>query len=268
MLDQLCTRLATRSLAAQELRLRMELDPQEDVRIQPSVVSHQSSGLPSGRHGDTETGTVRRESTRMDADFKSEIRNQKSEFEVSVSPRLRAGSIHRRSALWQVERAARYPGPLLDCDNASPDHDPNSPLASMTPDERLVADFHNTGLTVGPHPMAYRRAQMNQLRVRRAADLAKLRTGNRVRTAGCVIARQRPGTASGFVFLSLEDETGIANVIITPQLFEQHRMTVAGEQFLLIEGVLQHQEGVVSIRAEKVVALHSLELETSSHDFH
>jgi error-prone DNA polymerase len=115
--------------------------------------------------------------------------------------------------------------------------------------------------------MAYRRAEMNRLRVLKAAELPKMQNGRRVRAAGCVIARQRPGTASGFVFLSMEDETGIANVIITPQLFEQHRMVIAGEQFLLVEGVLQHQEGVVSIRAEKVAPLRA-GVATQSHDFH
>jgi error-prone DNA polymerase len=138
----------------------------------------------------------------------------------------------------------------------------------MTRDERLVADFANTGLTIGPHPMAYRRPEMNKLRVHKATELPVLQNGRKVRAAGCVIARQRPGTASGFVFLSIEDETGIANVIITPQLFEQNRMAITGEQFLLVEGVLQHQEGVVSIRAERVAPLPSIALATHSHDFH
>jgi error-prone DNA polymerase len=138
----------------------------------------------------------------------------------------------------------------------------------MTRDERLTADFHNTGLTVGPHPMAYRRAEMKKLRVQRATELVNVQNGRKVRTAGCVIARQRPGTASGFVFLSIEDETGIANVIITPQIFESNRMVIAGEQFLFVEGTLQHQEGVVSIRAERVEPLHSISVETRSHDFH
>ena len=91
----------------------------------------------------------------------------------------------------------------------------------MNHEERLVADFHGTGLTVGPHPMAYRRAWLNAMGIRRASELRDLPSGKRLRIGGCVIVRQRPGTAKGFVFLSLEDETGVANAIITPDLFHQ-----------------------------------------------
>jgi error-prone DNA polymerase len=142
------------------------------------------------------------------------------------------------------------------------------PLARMTDEERLVADYRGTGLTVGPHPMAYRRREMNSLGVQRAIDLPTLPTGKRVRTAGSVIARQRPGTAKGFVFLSLEDETGIANAIITPDLFARHRHILVSERFLLIEGVLQNLDNVVSVKAEQILPLHFTSAPTESHDFH
>ena len=187
--------------------------------------------------------------------------------EIGALNNIEVAECHRRDALWQVERASRRPGPLLDRDDASL-VDPKSPLVRMTAEERLVADFRGTGLTVGPHPMAYRRAEMTRLGIKRAAELARVPNGRRTRVAGCVIARQRPGTASGFVFLSLEDETGIANAIITPQLFEQHRLMLVSEQFLMIEGILQHQDNVISVRAERVVPLHVTQAETSSHDFH
>ena len=172
---------------------------------------------------------------------------------------------HRRDALWQVERAARDPGPLLEEITES---DAASPLAMMTDEERLVADFRGTGLTLGAHPMAYRRQEMDALGVRPARELPGLPDGKRVRAAGCVIARQRPGTARGFVFLSLEDETGIANAIITPDLFEQNRLLLVGEQFLLVEGVLQNLDNVVSVKAERVLPLEITHAATSSHDFH
>ncbi len=175
------------------------------------------------------------------------------------------GVFHRRDALWQVARAWRNPGPLLE---GVHEQDGPSPLAAMTDEERLVADFRGTGLTVGPHPMAYRRQQMKALRVLRAIDLPRVPSGRRVRSAGCVIARQRPGTASGFVFLSLEDETGIANAIITPDLFERHRLMLVAERFLMVEGILQNQDNVVSVKAERVLPLHFTQAETSSHDFH
>jgi error-prone DNA polymerase len=196
---------------------------------------------------------------------------------------------HRRDALWQVERAARPAGPLLEKAEggdgsalrsrhreargprereALPDPTHASPLAPMTPEERLVADFQGTGLTVGPHPMAYRRREMRALGIRAATELGQLPSGKRVRIAGGVIARQRPGTAKGFVFLSLEDETGISNAIITPDVFERNHVTIVEEQFLLVEGRLEKQDGVISVRAERVLPLSISQAATRSHDFY
>jgi error-prone DNA polymerase len=138
----------------------------------------------------------------------------------------------------------------------------------MNHEERLVADFHGTGLTVGPHPMAYRRDWLNAMGIRRASELRDLPSGKRLRIGGCVIVRQRPGTAKGFVFVSLEDETGVANAIITPDLFHQNRLLLASEKFLAIEGILQNQDNVISVRAERVQPLFVTKAETVSHDFH
>ena len=200
---------------------------------------------------------------------------------------------HRRDALWQVERAARRPGPLLEALEAIPQADfeasgakapvsaapvmsrlkprptttANSPLAPMTLEERLVADFRGTGMTVGPHPMAYHRAEMKRQGVRPAIELAGLPDGSHVRVAGSVIARQRPGTAKGFVFLSLEDETGIANAIVTPQLFEREHLVLVREPYLIIEGQLQNLDNTISVKAQQVRALSITRAETASHDF-
>ena len=138
----------------------------------------------------------------------------------------------------------------------------------MSVEERLVADFRGTGLTVGPHPMAYGRARLNALGVCRASELSGLPGGKQVRVAGCVIARQRPGTARGFVFLSLEDETGIANAIVTPDVFDRNRWLLSSAPFLLVEGRLQHQDNVISVKAERVEPLRVTRAETSSHNFH
>ncbi len=172
---------------------------------------------------------------------------------------------HRRDALWQVAAAGRGEGPLL---RHIPEPDAASPLAAMDCEQRLVADFRGTGLTVGPHPMAYRRAELQAQGIRTAAELEKMPNGKFVRAAGCVIARQRPGTARGFVFLSLEDETGIANAIVTPDLFEQNRLLLVGEKFLLVEGSLQNLDNVVSVKAQRILPLPVTEAETRSHDFH
>ena len=172
---------------------------------------------------------------------------------------------HRRDAIWQVERAVRVAGPLLE---TQPEPDTASPLNRMNHEERLVADFRGTGLTVGPHPMAYRRDWLTAMGIRRASELRDIPSGRRLRIGGCVIVRQRPGTAKGFVFLSLEDETGVANAIITPDLFHQNRLLLASEKFLAIEGILQNQDNVISVKAERVQPLFVTQAETVSHDFH
>ena len=138
----------------------------------------------------------------------------------------------------------------------------------MTEGERLVADYAGTGLTTGRHPMALRRDDLAMRGVLRAIDLGRVRQARRVRVAGMVITRQRPGTAKGFVFLTLEDETGIANIIVRPDLFARDRLTIIEEPFLLVDGVLQNQEGVVAVRAERVQGLPGVDVDFDAHDFY
>jgi error-prone DNA polymerase len=171
---------------------------------------------------------------------------------------------HRRDALWQTQRAILPVGPLLE---ALEETGQASPLAPMSTDERLFADYHGTGLTIGKHPMAYRRAEMNKLRVTRAIDLAQVPNGRLVRIAGSVIVRQRPGTAKGFVFLSMEDETGIMNAILNPPTFERYKLAVLGERFLLVHGVLQNLDGVISVKVGRVQGL-TQGAAAESHDFY
>ena len=140
----------------------------------------------------------------------------------------------------------------------------------MNADERLHADYAGMGLTIGPHPMALRRGQLALRGVLRAADLPHARDGRRVRVAGMVITRQRPGTAKGFVFLTLEDETGIinvSNVIIRPDLFDRERLVVIKQPFLIVDGILQHQDGVLSVRAERLERLDG-GASVDAHDFY
>jgi len=174
-------------------------------------------------------------------------------------------ALHRRDALWQVERAVRNSGPLLD---ELPEPDTNSPLLPMNPEERLVADFRGTGMTVGPHPMAYHRVRMEAMGIHKASDLSRIPDGQHLRIGGCVICRQRPGTAKGFVFLSIEDETGVANAIVMPDLFQKNRLLLSSAQFLMVEGILQNQDNVISVKAERVSPLSITRAETSSHDFY
>ena len=138
----------------------------------------------------------------------------------------------------------------------------------MTPDERVVADYAGTGLTIGPHPVAFRRQELALRGVLRAIDLSRARNGRRVRVAGTVITRQRPGTAKGFVFLTLEDETGVANIIVRPDVFAADRSTILERPFLLVEGVLQLQDGVTSVKAERFHDFAFGEATPESHDFY
>jgi error-prone DNA polymerase len=171
----------------------------------------------------------------------------------------------RRAALWEAERAGRPAGALYE--GLTPPRAP-SPLRPMTAEERLLADYEGTGLTLGPHPMAFRRGRLGRMGVSRAADLAAFRHGAWVKVAGAVVVRQRPGTAKGFVFLNLEDETGLVNIIVRPPLFHRHRLALVNEPFLLIEGTLQRQDNVTSVRAERLWPLRHRLASVPSHDFH
>jgi error-prone DNA polymerase len=143
----------------------------------------------------------------------------------------------------------------------------DSPLTPMTLPERVRADYQTMDLTVGPHPMKLVREQLPN--VWRAIDLPQAKHGSSIRIAGNVICRQRPGTAKGFVFISLEDETGVSNAIVTPDLFEESRLLITEEPFLVIEGEVQNTDNVVLIKAEKIGPLTSEALVGSdSHDFH
>ncbi len=168
----------------------------------------------------------------------------------------------RRAALWQVARAARPAGPLLD---QLADPEP-SPLAEMTAVEETLADYAGVQLTLGPHPMAYLRQQLNEKGVVSAAALDAIPNGQRVRTAGSVIVRQRPGTAKGLLFLTLEDETGMSQAVVSPDLLKEHRKLIVGSPGLIVEGVLQKRDGTLSVKGEKFWSLRKIAA-VPSHDF-
>ena len=138
----------------------------------------------------------------------------------------------------------------------------------MTVEERLVADYAGTGFTTDRHPMFYRRLELRRQGIRSAEELKDCRNREFVRVAGCVIARQRPGTAKGLIFISMEDETGIANVIVTPDLYDKDRLVVTQSKFLVVEGPVQKQDNVIHVKAMRVTALSGRALSIQSHDFH
>ncbi|TCK68482.1 DNA polymerase III subunit alpha [Acidipila rosea] len=179
------------------------------------------------------------------------------------------GVAHRRDALWQVERAGKLEGPLLrQQSNWLKEEDASLPLDSMSDEERLVADYAGMGLTVGHHPMHYRRKELRCRGFLTASDLQRRKTGDYVRTAGLAIVKQRPGTANGMVFMSIADETGIFNVMVTKEFFERNRETVVLCKFISLEGPLQNDGGVVHVRSTRMSPLPQRGLEVESHDFH
>ena len=168
---------------------------------------------------------------------------------------------HRRVAQWDVE-IRREPDDLFSrLERPEP-----PPLPAMDAFERVAADYAGTSLTTGPHPMALVREKLPHLW--RAIDLESARSGERVTIGGMVICRQRPGTAKGFVFVSVEDETGIANAIVPPLMYERYRLVIGEEAFLAIEGIVQHADGVIHVKAQHVVPLVLQHLAApASHDF-
>jgi error-prone DNA polymerase len=187
---------------------------------------------------------------------------------LAATGALNALAEHRRAALWQVEAAWSENEALFKyCAATTPDGEAaDTPLAAMSLAERLHADFSGLDLTVGAHPMTLARSRLPQ--AWRAGDLPLAQDGDRVTIAGSVICRQRPGTAKGFVFVSLEDETGIANAIVKPAIFERNRLVVTQESALKITGRLQNQSGVIHVSAETIEPLVELALPAlASHDF-
>ncbi|HEY3740787.1 MAG TPA: error-prone DNA polymerase [Bryobacteraceae bacterium] len=171
---------------------------------------------------------------------------------------------NRREALWQSELALKPAGPLLE--QLDPQQE-LSPLEIMTQEERIVADFRGTGMTIGIHPMGLRREELTARGVLSAVAVKHARNGSIVRIAGSVICRQRPGTAKGFAFFSLEDETGISNAIVNPDLFEKNRLVLTSEPYLLMEGTLQNESGATSLKVARVMSLKFGEQLQMSHDF-
>ncbi len=187
---------------------------------------------------------------------------------LSEAGALASLGLTRRAALWQAALAVRPKGALFDDrDGGAGAESTASPLPEMSPYEETVADFTGTGLTVGAHPLAYARPALARQGVVTAAEVPHLPAGARTRIAGAVIVRQRPGTANGTLFVTLEDETGMVQAIVKRALLVAHRATIVGHPGLVIEGVVQQRDGSVSLQAEKFWPLADLAA-VPSHDFH
>ncbi len=175
------------------------------------------------------------------------------------------GTLTRRRALWQTAALGRSGNALFA---GVADQRDSMPLGEMSMKERIAADFAGSGMSIGPHPVSLIRPLLDRRGIVRAAELGSLPDGRRVETAGTVIVRQRPGTAKGFFFVTLEDETGFSNAIVTPQRFAAGRTVLTTAAALVVGGVLQNQDGVVSIKADKFAPLAEIGAAAPSHDFH
>jgi error-prone DNA polymerase len=191
---------------------------------------------------------------------------------LAFSGALGGFGLTRREALWQAARAARPVGTLFEARNGEWEMrnaaaGSGSPLPEMSAVEETAADYESMDLTTGRHLMAHLRSQLAASAILSTAELADLPDGRRVRTAGAVIVRQRPGTAKGFVFLTLEDETGMTQAIVRPDLFRRERQMIVGSSGLVVEGILQKQQGTLSVRAERFWPVEDA-VAAPSHDFH
>ncbi|HEX4667980.1 MAG TPA: error-prone DNA polymerase [Chthoniobacterales bacterium] len=292
-----------RPVCVAESEWRCAVESDDVVRLGFCVVN----GLRQ-EHGEEIVGERKLEAFRSLADFKGRVCLTKEELRTLAElGALNCFAPHRRAALWNVEetlhddllgsayashaghgaspsrtfspprtsleafrrgaeksvRGARPPRPAT---GDSVPGESTTPLAPMTLPERVQADYEGMNLTTGPHPMKLLRAQLPE--IWRANDLAQARHGATIQIAGNVICRQRPGTAKGFVFISLEDETGVANAIVTPDLFERLRLVITEEPFLVIEGDVQKRDNVVLVKARNIRPLAQAQVGGSeSHDF-
>jgi error-prone DNA polymerase len=181
------------------------------------------------------------------ADFHARVEpNQREREALATSGALAALGGHRRAALWQIEALGRSGHLFARVSDEAP-----SPLPAMTPDEDMLAELRTTAVATGPHPVSFLRARLEHMGVTRAVDLDGVSDGAQVRIGGLVVVRQRPGTAKGFVFITLEDETGFSNAIVHPRVFEQWRPVILRHPTLAIEGKVQNREGVILVQAAR-----------------
>ncbi len=201
------------------------------------------------------------------ADFTARTAPNRRELDgLAYSGAFACFGLSRREALWQAAAVERDPKSLLA--GIEPKRGTTSPLPGMSALDETRADYSTMGLTAGPHLMAHLRERLKARGVLSADETTKVENGTWVKTAGLVIVRQRPGTAKGFFFLTLEDETGISNAIVLPDLFQKHRALLRGAAILQVEGIMQKRDGVMLIKAQRFEELKLSGALPRSHDFH
>jgi error-prone DNA polymerase len=184
--------------------------------------------------------------------------------ELGALAQLDGSTRTRRSALWQIA--------ALECDPSSlfagiAPTNTESPLSEMSPLEETLADYRHSGVTTGPQILAHLRSTLREKGILSSAELKSVPDGCLVQTAGQVIVRQRPGSAKGFVFLTLEDETGASNAILTPRQFRRFRAPLHSASIIQIKGPIQNQDGVVHVRVQHLETLAKCEELPAGHDY-
>jgi error-prone DNA polymerase len=185
---------------------------------------------------------------------------------LAAAGALRALADHRRRAYWDVA-GVETSTPLL---REAPVVDAPPPLRAPTEGEDLVADYASLGLTLGRHPLALLRDRLARMRLATAEEIRRLPHGRPARACGIVTGRQRPDTASGVVFVTLEDETGYVNVVVWRDLGERQRRELLGASLMTVHGVVEREGEVVHLVAHRLVDASALlgRLVTRSRDFH
>ena len=204
------------------------------------------------------------------ADFAKRVGPKRNEIEALAESgalaSLDARASERRAALWQVTGLERDRSSLF-AGVAPPDAERETPLEALSALETTLVDYRTTGLTTGPHVMSHLREQLRARGVLATAELRAVPNGRLVRTAGHVIVRQRPGSAKGFCFVTLEDETGTTNGVFTPDQFEKLRGPLHASPLIEIAGPIQNVDGVIHVRVREVVPLDGSEFAPDSHDY-
>jgi error-prone DNA polymerase len=169
---------------------------------------------------------------------------------------FRSLGLDRREALWAVRALNRVGDqddlPLFAHDRPGRDEEPDAKLPPMPLGAHVVEDYRRLSLSLKAHPVAFMRARLTQRGIKRSDALARITSGERIVVAGLVLVRQRPGTSKGVIFMTLEDETGVANIIVWPKAFERLRAIVIGARFVAVSGKLQNEMGVIHIIAERM----------------
>jgi len=223
--------------------------------------------------GITQAGSERISAARASAPFmdvsdlaRRAALNRGDLAKLAGSGALAALAGHRRSAHWLVAGASRDSHLLRD----APIQETLPLLAQPSEGEDLVADYRSLGLTLGRHPLALLRRRLQRMRLASAEELKAMPNGKHAKTAGIVTCRQRPGTAQGVIFVTLEDETGYTNVVVWNDLVERQRKELLGARLLGVEGYMQKEGGVIHLIARRLFDHSRLlgRLTTESRDFH